>query len=172
MNPRSFFCGLSAITRETGAETVIGENGAGKVITASVSSLKHLEFDQVWQITRGGPDVKGAVRVFDFAPSTGLFNRYRQEWKNQPAEKWWPFYKQQFEEELRSQDKLGVAEVLRSLVGSGKTVVLACFCKDGTRCHRSLVGRFLTELGFSVEENDGKHNESPDRERYKQIVLS
>jgi len=150
---------------------VIGENGKGKVITASVSSLKHLEFDQVWQITRGGPDIRGAVRVFDFAPSTGLFNRYHQEWKNRPAEEWWSFYELQFEEELRSRGRLDAVDTLRSLVESGKTVALVCFCKDGTHCHRSLIGRFLMELGFSVEEDDGKQNDSPERERYEQITL-
>jgi uncharacterized protein YeaO (DUF488 family) len=146
-------------------------NGTGRVITASVSSLRRLEFDHVWQITRGGPDIRGAVRVLDFAPSAGLFARYHQKWKDRPVEEWWSAFELQFDRELRSQGPLAVVEALRSLVQSGKRVALVCWCKDGVHCHRSLVGRFLTELGFSVKEDVGEHNESPERERYKQIAL-
>lgn len=35
----------------------------GYVITTNVASLSRIECDEVWLITRAGPDIEGAIRV-------------------------------------------------------------------------------------------------------------
>jgi uncharacterized protein YeaO (DUF488 family) len=123
------------------------------VVTGSVSSIRSIDCDEIWQITRGGPDVGGAARVFAFAPSPALFQEYRMNWKQKSPEEWWGSYERQFNAELQSLEAEIAVEKLRALVESGRTIALVCFCKDSQYCHRSLVAEFLKDRGFIVEEH-------------------
>ncbi|MBU4532056.1 MAG: DUF488 family protein [Firmicutes bacterium] len=129
-------------------------NGSNAVvITGSVSSIRSIDCDEIWQITRGGPDVGDAARVFAFAPSPALFQEYRNHWRQKDPEEWWGLYVRQFREELHSQEVEIAVEKLHARVESGRTIALVCFCKDSQYCHRSLVAEFLKDRGFIVEEH-------------------
>ncbi len=141
---------------------------SGYVITASISSIKNIVCDEVWQITRSNKNIPGTLWVPDLAPSPDLYRQFLNQWKDKPGEEWWHFYKNRFEQELKTGEKLNALRKIWYLVQSGKVIALVCFCKDNNYCHRSLVGDFLKQYGIRVEEytkdrtiNDG----------YKQLTL-
>lgn len=130
------------------------------VVTASISSIRKIDCDAIWQITRGGPDISGTTRVLEFAPSPALFRRYQMDWKQRNPDEWWESYKEQFMAELDSQKVENIIRKLSHMVDAGQRVALVCFCKDSRYCHRSLVAAFLTEKGFSVEEYESRRVDS------------
>lgn len=125
---------------------------SGKVVTASVSTAKHAAVDEFWLITRAGPDVPGMTRYRELAPSSELFHRYLNQWKGQPADKWWPMYTAAFSKELETDEKLEALRLLYRKVRSGTVIGLVCYCSDGTCCHRRLVAEFLSRHGIETEE--------------------
>lgn len=40
----------------------------------------------------------------------------------------------------------------RMLRGLSNTVILLCACKDAASCHRTVIGKYLTEHGYTVSE--------------------
>lgn len=124
----------------------------GYVITTNVASIGRIACDEVWQITRANKHIRGAIWVPELAPSSRLFNKYIKEWKGKPPDEWWPLYRAMFNQELGTTQKFNVLRRLWRTVRSGRIIALACFCKDGTYCHRRLVGEFLTAQGLRVEE--------------------
>jgi len=125
---------------------------SGYVITADISSIKNIICDEVWQITRSNKNISGVKWVPDLAPSPNLYSRFINKWKDKPGEEWWHTYKGQFEQELKTDEKLNALRKLWSLVESGKVIALVCFCRDSRYCHRTLVGEFLKRHGIRVEE--------------------
>ena len=97
---------------------------SGKVVTASVSTAKHASVDEFWLITRAGPDVPGMTRYRELAPSTDLFQRYLDQWKGQPTEKWWSLYATVFRKELQSQEKLDTLRLLYRKVKNDGAVMM------------------------------------------------
>lgn len=144
------------------------ENIKGYIITADPSSLKNIVYDEVWQITRSGPDITGAIRVRDLSPSPELFNLYYKEWKNKNPEDWWHFYVQKFNKELNTEEKVNALRKLYLKVKAGKVIALICFCSDSRYCHRTLVGEYLIKYGVRVEEYK-KAEKSPSE--YVQLAL-
>jgi len=145
----------------------------GYVITASISSIKNIDCDEIWQITRSGKYLDGTVLVKNLSPSPELFNIYINEWKNKAPDYWWPLYEAKFNEELKTEEKLVALRKLWNLVKMGKVITIACFCKDSTYCHRTLVGNFLkkkniTVLEYQKEIETIEHNEYKE---YKQLTL-
>lgn len=65
---------------------------------------------------------------------------------------WWVLYKPIFEKELeiRKDVKKGI-KIIKNDIQSGKDVYLFCYCKDVDRCHRTLVGKYLEQMGFKVD---------------------
>ncbi|MGI6648933.1 MAG: DUF488 domain-containing protein [Bacillota bacterium] len=124
----------------------------GQVITASISSLKYINCDEVWQITRSSNTIPGSIWVPELSPSPVLFHQYLYHWKDKPPEEWWPYYAEIFNRELRSREKLKVVSRLKSRVERGETIALVCFCKERKYCHRSLVGDFLKQHDIVTEE--------------------
>lgn len=127
-------------------------NNKGYVITASISSVKKIECDEFWLITRSEKSWPGSKWVPELAPNRELFNAYSNEWKGKSPEEWWPLYRSMFNKELRSEGKLSILRDLWVKVKQGKVITLVCFCKENTYCHRKLVGEFLEEQGLRVEE--------------------
>lgn len=124
----------------------------GQIITASISSLRNIDCDEIWQITRVNKEISGLIWVPELAPSPALFNQYLHEWKDKPAEEWWSKYEEKFNEELSSPEKLPVLRTLWRSIESGKKIALVCFCSDGKYCHRRLVGNYLERHGVRVIE--------------------
>lgn len=124
----------------------------GYVITGSISSIKDINCDQVWQITRSNKTISGTVWVPELSPSNELFNTYLHEWKEKQPDQWWVQYSDQFNRELQTKEKLDKLRSLWKLIQNGKIIALVCFCKDDKYCHRSLIGKFLEKSGVRVEE--------------------
>lgn len=126
---------------------------AGKLYTSNPSGLKHLEQEaEVWQITRGGVLIPGAVLVRALAPSQALFSKYLSEWKDLPANQWWEDYKKQFVDELTSEEPILILRALYKKLIGGTSVVLLCLCKDYNYCHRKLVGEFFVKYDLEATE--------------------
>ncbi len=124
----------------------------GYIITASISSLRYLDCDEIWQITRVNSEISGTVWVPELAPSSALFNTYLTQWKEKPPDLWWPEYEKKFSDELSLPAKLATLRKLWRSIESGKKIALVCFCVSNKYCHRRLVGTFLEKHGARVEE--------------------
>jgi hypothetical protein len=63
---------------------------AGKLYTSNPEGLRYLKNPdaELWQITRGGPELKGTKLVRSLAPSPELFRTYVSRWRNLAPEKW------------------------------------------------------------------------------------
>lgn len=137
----------------------------GYLITAPISAVKKIDCDEVWQITRSDKVLPEAIWVPALAPSWDLFNQHLHEWKDLPAEEWWPLYKDRFLRELQTDEKLIAMRRLWSLVNVGKVIALVCFCSDGAHCHRILVAEFLKKYGVNVVEFDDQHTSARDEDK-------
>jgi|AKZA01.1.fsa_nt_gi Protein of unknown function, DUF488. len=126
----------------------------GKLYTSNVEGLKKINFTaDIYLITRAGYDVNGTIRLKGLSPSPDLFQRYIKEWKDvSDPEKWWPYYKKIFSDELKTDEKLHDLRFIYKELLRGKNIVLVCFCKNHKYCHRSLVGDFFLEYGVKVTE--------------------
>ena len=125
----------------------------GRLFTSNPNGLKNLnEEAEIWQITRAGVLIPGAVLVRGLSPSENLFNRYLNEWKQVPPEEWWPEYEKDFLQEMEGEEKLNCLRTLFKVLQSGKNVVLLCLCKDARYCHRRLVGDFFKQHKIEVVE--------------------
>jgi uncharacterized protein YeaO (DUF488 family) len=124
----------------------------GRIITASISSIKKLNCDEIWQITRSDKVITGNKWVSELAPGWDLFNQYLHNWKGKPPEEWWHLCAQAYNEELQSEVKLAALRRLWSLVNYGKVIGLVCFCPVDRYCHRRLVAEFLHKHGIVAEE--------------------
>lgn len=98
----------------------------------------------------------------DFAPSWALLGpvlRARRAGEPSTLEQWKAYAKAYVEEMQRSHTlNRGAWDLLLSR----KRVVLTCYCTDPTRCHRTLLGRILGQLGASFK---GELPAPVDRER-------
>ncbi|MDD3898359.1 MAG: hypothetical protein PHE82_05345 [Syntrophomonadaceae bacterium] len=62
----------------------------GRIITASISSIKKLTCDEIWQITRSDKVIVGTKWVPELAPGWDLFTNTCVTGKGKPPEEWWP----------------------------------------------------------------------------------
>lgn len=126
----------------------------GHIITTAISSLRYIQCDEIWQITRVNSEIKGTLWIPALAPSPTLYNKHQHEWKDKSPDTWWSLYEERFNEELKTREKLEALRKLWRLIAEGKSVTLACFCPNQNYCHRSLVGIFLERQGIEVIEFD------------------
>lgn len=134
----------------------MGAAKEGYIITADTASLRKLKCDEIWLITRAGKDIPGTIRVQELSPGPILFNKYLKEWRGQDPEEWWPKYEEEFIKQLQKEETLSTLRQLWKMIKTGKVVALVCYCKDSRYCHRSLVGKFLNNVGIVVEEANYK----------------
>jgi uncharacterized protein YeaO (DUF488 family) len=146
---------------------IVKSVSSGYVITASISSIKNIVCDEVWQITRSNKYISGAKWVPGLAPSSTLYRRFINEWKDRHGDEWWHTYKVQFEKELQTNEKLNALRRLCNLVKTGKVIALVCFCRDSQYCHRTLVGDFLRQQGIRAKEYEKEMAEN----NYEQLTL-
>lgn len=132
----------------------------GQIITASISSIKNIECDEIWRITRVNTEISGTIWVPELAPSSNLYNKYLKEWKNKPGETWWAIYEKKFREELLLPTTVKTLRKLWRLAEQGRRIALVCFCVDSRYCHRRLVGDFFEMHGMRVEEITKTQNNS------------
>lgn len=125
----------------------------GRLFTSNPAGLKHLnEEAEIWQITRGGTLIPGAILVRTLAPSPDLFNKYLYEWKDLALKEWWQKYQEQFLKELDSKEKTEILRTMYKKLLAGTNIVLLCLCKDYSYCHRKLVGEFFAKYNVEVTE--------------------
>jgi uncharacterized protein YeaO (DUF488 family) len=126
---------------------------SGKLYTSNVEGLKFApSHAEIWQITRAGHAISGAIVVRNLSPSPQLFQRYLKEWKGTNPQEWWPLYENVFLSELREEEKLkSLRDIYKKLL-QGKDIVLLCFCMDHRYCHRRLVGEFFEPYGVTAVE--------------------
>ena len=92
------------------------------------------------------------IRHKELSPSPELLETYLRQWKGRDPESWWGLYARRFAEEMQVEGMLEALRVLYRKAREGKTVVLACFCKDQLHCHRRLVVDFLKGHNVNVHE--------------------
>ncbi len=125
----------------------------GKLYTSNPHGLKYLEQEaEVWQITRVGVLISGAILARGLSPSEELLKMYLNQWKELLPEQWWPEYEKYFLRELETEEKKSNLRTLYKTLQAGKNVVLLCFCKDVKYCHRKLVGQFFEKYDIEVIE--------------------
>jgi uncharacterized protein YeaO (DUF488 family) len=126
---------------------------SGKLYTSNIEGLKFAPpHAEIWQITRAGHDISGAIVVRSLSPSPQLFQRYLKEWKETNPKEWWPLYEKAFLAELKEEEKLkSLRDIYKKLL-QGKDIVLLCFCSDHRYCHRRLVGEFFEPYGVTAVE--------------------
>lgn len=107
----------------------------------------------------------GFIHIPQLSPSPSLFDDTKR-WKNgefdegekkylkdmgmetSPAS-WWCLYEPRFKKELEGKSQM---KVLERIVEKSKEsdIWLFCYCKDTDRCHRSIVGERLKEMGVRI----------------------
>ncbi|MFZ5591204.1 MAG: DUF488 family protein [Bacillota bacterium] len=130
----------------------MNQSPKGVLYTTSLARLSKLSVPRVWVITRYGNDIKNTRRVTELAPSPQLYQMYMEHWRGRDPETWWEKYKEIFLRELAMPEKRKALRELWNLLQEGQDVALACYCSDGTYCHRRLVGEFLGQYGVQVVE--------------------
>lgn len=103
------------------------------------------------------PARKGEVQVTSLAPSVKLLD-----WANDMKKlgKWNDglfkmVYVPRFLEEMHKQSARDALNKLYLLDKQGKRIVLTCFCKDETECHRSVIAGLLQGAGCNVVLDSG-----------------
>lgn len=106
----------------------------------------------------------GFVHVPHLAPSKKLYNDAMYRWKKlkftkEEKEKlskgktgtWWDLYEKRFVIEAKTRADFKIAyKRLKEHLDNGNNIILICYCEDGYRCHRSIVGNLLENDGYLV----------------------
>lgn len=125
----------------------------GHLFTSNPAGLKKVDFNaDILLITRAGPELENVEIMRDLAPSSELFQRFVNNWKDSGNFDWWPQYEEKFKIEMKSNIKLQALRDVYKRLYKGKNVILVCFCKDHRYCHRRLVGDFFEEYGIHATE--------------------
>lgn len=119
------------------------------IYTSYFGNMKRLGSDCVpIAISATIPDGINCLHLKKLAPTYDTLMKYRKDGD-------WDDYCRRYKEETLSKFKPNsIVDDIKSLAGSttGKDIVLLCYEKDYTRCHRSLVADFLTQGGILVKE--------------------
>lgn len=107
---------------------------------------ERVEADIRLQITRSKRGLReGWIWVPQLAPSEELFRDYLR-WRGQGQ--WpgrWPEYRERFLAEMQAPEPRRYLARIRQRLAEGKTIALACFCRDERFCHRSLVAELVLQ---------------------------
>lgn len=97
----------------------------------------YVKADLLFNIARKPTTHPNIIWKPSLAPSQQLFSWY---WRNKSLPNWWGTYCQMWEAEKKNDsDYLDGIYYLTGLVRTGRIVAIGCYCKDETKCHRSLV---------------------------------
>jgi uncharacterized protein YeaO (DUF488 family) len=100
---------------------------------------------------RGVPKTDYAKKDFYdvWLPNLSPSQRLMQEGKSSQDEASWSVFKKKFRSEMNGPDAGKILDLLAAL--SHQTdVALGCYCKDESRCHRSVLRELLMERGASL----------------------
>lgn len=124
------------------------------IYVLSYEEMQKVTADEKWLVTRttAGKKIEPASHIRHIkalAPSQELFNKYldwraKKEWSSRKFEK---EYKPQFLEELLASPVAKNNLNYLYVVGKTKDIVIACFCKDSSTCHRTLIKELLESKG-------------------------
>lgn len=79
------------------------------------------------------------------APSQALL----QEWKVMQDERQWKAFVRKFRAEMRQPDAAKLLDLLAAL-SHQTNLAIGCYCKDETRCHRSVLRELLAVRGAAL----------------------
>lgn len=123
----------------------------------------------------------GFMHVPQLSPSVNLFEK-TQLWKNRQFNKtereflnnkgvlddedaWWYLYEVDFRKEIKERPDM-VKEIarLKERLKNKEDVYVFCYCKDGERCHRWLVGDEIRQSGYEVDFGKREIPKEPEKE--------
>lgn len=117
-----------------------------KIYTSYYANEKHLPKDII-RISISLYQPRGVLfyRLSQFCPNSSILSEY----KSNPNEQ---IYTKRFNSEILG--KLNKNEVIELInnISNGRDLVLLCYEKSGSFCHRSLVAKYLRDIGFDCEE--------------------
>lgn len=67
----------------------------------------------------------------------------------------WYDFEYFFKKEMKEQPMLGALRELYKRLKHGEDIILACYEKDDSICHRRLIGEFLSQYGIEYKEIEG-----------------
>lgn len=144
----------------------------GLLFTSNVYGLRNLKIEsEIWQITRAGTLIPNSTLVRGLSPSSELFERFLNEWKDLPNKTWWQEYESRFLEELKSEEKLDCLREIYRRLKNGTNIVLVCFCKDYNFCHRKLVAEFFKQYDIISEELDPRLEPVMETVSHEQLAI-
>ena len=120
----------------------------GKLYLSNCYNMNHVP-DGTYLINIARKDMEDIWdKRIELAPSKELFTWYIN---NKNKVDWFDDYKKIYLNQLKVNKKaLNTLSEIREMLDSGKNVCLMCFCKDVTKCHRSLVGNLFVKKGYEV----------------------
>lgn len=128
------------------------------IIVDRISNVKRGRQDEAFAIVRSMRNPSERLRQLDvLSPSRELFFEYRRlesagEWN---AEAFRTMYVPRFLREMRAPEARDALNRLYAADRDGRTVALACFCRDERLCHRSVVAGLLQGAGANVRLPSG-----------------
>lgn len=113
-----------------------------------ISNIKNLtkeQQDQVLIIARYFKPGK-FKKDFRLCPSVDLLNAYKTH------EIDWEDYEVYFAEEMKKDPMVTGLRELYKRLKNGEDIILVCYERDYTNCHRRLIGEFLRQFGIEYNE--------------------
>lgn len=121
-----------------------------------ISQIKLSDSDECWWIVRSPDEIPDNVReklVSDLSPSPQLFREYRRAVQEAVFdEKYFQnIYVKRFLQELIYNRQ--AIDILYSLckISRERNIILGCYCKNESLCHRSIVAGILLGMGATIE---------------------
>ena len=112
------------------------------------------DYDEVWWIVRSPDSLpKEEKLIQSLSPSRELFQKYREAFH---AGQFGPeffqnVYVPQFIAELSKNEAAEADLAYLCREGSRKNIVLGCYCRDETLCHRSIIAGILLGMGAEIQ---------------------
>lgn len=128
------------------------------IIVDRISNVKRGAQDEAFAIVRSMRNPSEWLRQMDvLSPSRDLFFEYRRleregRWD---ADAFRNVYVPRFLREMRSPEARDALNQLYAADRSGRSIALACFCRDERLCHRSVVAGLLQGAGADVRLPSG-----------------
>lgn len=93
-------------------------------------------------------DSRISEHIIELAPSKELFSWYMA---NKGIDNWFKEYKKVYKQEIQNNEiALEKMRYIKRILDSGKDVVLLCYCRDVSKCHRSIIGEAYEYVGVEV----------------------
>lgn len=115
------------------------------IVISGTDAIDLAQYDEVWYITNNVPNMKqGAVQHKELAPFIGSYMKYRRGQMSSGE------LLNDYSQALWSGKYKEAIDNLLELSNSGKWIQLVCYCKDYSKCHRSVLARYLKTFDIDV----------------------